>query len=222
LGDLSNCCALDVHQATMTAAVRDAEGKLLMESSLETKSEVLLQFFAGLRGTLHVTLEEGTWATWLYDLLRPHVAELLVSLLYRFYPQFNESPLPFIEALLLPWGGSEGPVGTLWVVAPSDRRKFELEDDYRTSSDCTCGAQPGETCESIGLPCPPYLAAPAPQLTVPYSNVTWKAIRALAPKLKTAIEAVRIWITARRNDAATAHDSRNLHSIAVHCKSGTT
>ncbi len=52
---------LDVHQATTIAAVRDSNGKLLMESILETKSEVLLQFFAGLRGTLHVTLEEGTW-----------------------------------------------------------------------------------------------------------------------------------------------------------------
>ena len=50
----------------------------LIESIVETKSEVLLQFFAGLRGSLHVTLEEGTWATWLYDLLQPHVAEVVV------------------------------------------------------------------------------------------------------------------------------------------------
>jgi hypothetical protein len=27
---------------------------------------------------LHVTLEEGTWAAWLYDLLKPHVTELVV------------------------------------------------------------------------------------------------------------------------------------------------
>ena len=27
---------------------------------------------------MHVTLEEGTWAAWLYDLLRPHVTEVLV------------------------------------------------------------------------------------------------------------------------------------------------
>jgi len=69
---------LDVHQTTTTAAVRDSDGKLLMESILETKAEVLLQFFAGLRGSLHVTLEEGTWATWLYDLLRPHVTRVVV------------------------------------------------------------------------------------------------------------------------------------------------
>jgi hypothetical protein len=69
---------LDVHRATTTAAVRDASGKLLMESILETKSEVLLQFFAGVRGSLHVTLEEGTWAAWLHDLQLPHVARVIV------------------------------------------------------------------------------------------------------------------------------------------------
>jgi hypothetical protein len=31
------------------------------------------------RGELHVTWEEGTWAAWLYDLLKPHVAKLVVS-----------------------------------------------------------------------------------------------------------------------------------------------
>jgi len=36
--------------------------------------------------------------------------------------------LPFIEALLLPWGETGGAVGTLWIVAHNDLRKFELED----------------------------------------------------------------------------------------------
>jgi hypothetical protein len=31
-----------------------------------------------LRGELHVTWEEGTWAAWLYDLLKPHVHQVLV------------------------------------------------------------------------------------------------------------------------------------------------
>ncbi len=31
-----------------------------------------------MRGTLAVTFEEGTWAAWLHDLLKPHVAELVV------------------------------------------------------------------------------------------------------------------------------------------------
>jgi transposase len=69
---------LDVHQATTVAAVQDANGKLVMESILETKAAILLQFLAGLRGSLSVTFEEGTSAAWLYDLLRPHVARLVV------------------------------------------------------------------------------------------------------------------------------------------------
>ena len=69
---------LDVHQATISAAVTDSQGKVIMESILETKASTLLEFFAGLRGSLFVTFEEGTWAAWLYDLLKPHVTEVLV------------------------------------------------------------------------------------------------------------------------------------------------
>jgi hypothetical protein len=49
-----------------------------MESILETKAATILEFFAGLRGTLCLTFEEGTWAAWLYDLLKPRVANLVV------------------------------------------------------------------------------------------------------------------------------------------------
>ena len=69
---------LDVHQATISVAVMDASGKLVMESILESKASTLLQFLAGLRGNLSVTLEEGTWAAWLYDVLKPHVTHLVV------------------------------------------------------------------------------------------------------------------------------------------------
>jgi transposase len=69
---------LDVHQATISAAVLDSTGKLVMECILETKAATLLQFIHGLRGSLHVTFEEGTWAAWLYDLLKPHVTKVLV------------------------------------------------------------------------------------------------------------------------------------------------
>ena len=69
---------LDVHQATISVAVMDSSGKVVMESILETKAATILEFFAGLRGALSVTFEEGTWAAWLYDLLKPHVAKLVV------------------------------------------------------------------------------------------------------------------------------------------------
>ncbi len=69
---------LDVHQATISAAVRDSIGSLVMEATLETKAETILQFISGLRGSLHVTFEEGTSAAWLHDFLKPHVTEVLV------------------------------------------------------------------------------------------------------------------------------------------------
>ena len=69
---------LDVHQATISVAVLDSKGKLIMESILETKATTILEFLAGLRGTLSVTFEEGTWAAWLYDVLKPHVDNLVV------------------------------------------------------------------------------------------------------------------------------------------------
>src|SRR5256885_10619961 len=69
---------MHVHTATISVAVRDAAGKLIMESVIETKSSTILQFIQGLRGDLYVTFEEGTWAAWLYDLLRPHVTNIVV------------------------------------------------------------------------------------------------------------------------------------------------
>ena len=69
---------LDVHQATISVAVLDSTGKLMMESILETKAATILQFFQGLRGSVYVALEEGTCAAWLHDLLKPHVTKVLV------------------------------------------------------------------------------------------------------------------------------------------------
>src|SRR5215831_12822411 len=69
----------DVHEATISGAVRDSTGKLAMEAILETKTETILQFVQGLRGSLHVIFEEGTWAAWLHDLLQPHVTRVVAS-----------------------------------------------------------------------------------------------------------------------------------------------
>src|SRR5437879_13670441 len=48
----------------------NSTGKLAMESIIGTKTATILQFIQGRRGDLQVTFEEGTWAAWLYDLLR--------------------------------------------------------------------------------------------------------------------------------------------------------
>ena len=69
---------LDVHRDTISVAVLDADGKLVMQSVIATGSSTILDFLRGPRGTLHVTFEEGTHSAWLYDLLVRRVAHVVV------------------------------------------------------------------------------------------------------------------------------------------------
>jgi transposase len=69
---------MDVHQATISVAVVDSSGKLIMECILETRAGTIVQFIQGIQGNLSVAFEEGTSAAWLHDLLKPHVHDLVV------------------------------------------------------------------------------------------------------------------------------------------------
>src|SRR5215469_11786648 len=74
----SKYIGMDVHKESISIAVRNAAGKIVMESVVETKANMILDFIDGLRGEVHVTFEEGTWSAWLYDLLKAHVTKLVV------------------------------------------------------------------------------------------------------------------------------------------------
>ena len=76
--DSAKYIGMDVHKESISMAVRNAAGKVVMECVIETKANMILEFVDGLRGDVHITFEEGTWAAWLYDLLRPHVTRLVV------------------------------------------------------------------------------------------------------------------------------------------------
>ena len=76
--DSAKYIGLDVHKESISIAVLNAAGKIIMECVIETKAINILQFLHGLRGDLHVTFEEGTWAAWLYDLIQPHVTRIMV------------------------------------------------------------------------------------------------------------------------------------------------
>jgi transposase len=69
---------LDVHQSSTVVAVHDARGKSQMECVLATEAEAMQDFLKGLRGTIHVTFEEGGQAAWLYEIVQPLVAEVIV------------------------------------------------------------------------------------------------------------------------------------------------
>jgi transposase len=70
--------ALDVHQATTVASVREQSGRVIARSILPTEQAALVEFFAGMRGSIHVAFEEGAQAQWLHDLLAPIVDRVLV------------------------------------------------------------------------------------------------------------------------------------------------
>ena len=76
--DRTKYIGTDVHQEAITIAVMNSSGKLVMESIVETKAATIVQFLQGLQGICRSRWKRGTWAAWLYDLLRPHVSQLIV------------------------------------------------------------------------------------------------------------------------------------------------
>lgn len=69
---------LDVHQASISVAVLGESGKLVMQSVIATRASAIVELLDGLRGTLQVTFEEGTYSAWLYDLLVRRVSKVVV------------------------------------------------------------------------------------------------------------------------------------------------
>jgi transposase len=69
---------MDVHVASIVIVVLNGAGKVVMESIIETGAETVRGFIKQLRGKVYVTFEEGSQATWLYDLVRPLVTEVVV------------------------------------------------------------------------------------------------------------------------------------------------
>lgn len=69
---------MDVHSASISVVVLDAAGKQLMEATIRTEAAAILDLIQGLKGAVQVAFEEGTHAEWLYGLLSPHVAKVVV------------------------------------------------------------------------------------------------------------------------------------------------
>jgi hypothetical protein len=69
---------LDVHQAATVTAVVEESGRQIGRSVVPTEATAIPDVFRGMRGPVHVALEEGTQAQWLHDLLVPVVAEVVV------------------------------------------------------------------------------------------------------------------------------------------------
>ena len=70
--------ALDVHQATTVASVREQRGRVIARAILPTEATAIVEFFRGMRGSVRVAFEEGTHAQWLHDLLAPIADRVIV------------------------------------------------------------------------------------------------------------------------------------------------
>ena len=69
---------LDVHSASSTAGVLSAKGRRLKTEVLETNGSALIGFLKTVPGNKHLIIEEGTHASWLHEILSPHVHDLVV------------------------------------------------------------------------------------------------------------------------------------------------
>jgi len=70
---------MDVHLATVVLAVLDTRGKCVCESVIETQGGTILEFIErALAGPSTWSLKRGRESAWLYDLLGPRVAEVVV------------------------------------------------------------------------------------------------------------------------------------------------
>lgn len=70
---------LDVHQATTVAVVKRENGQVIAREVLPTEAGALVGWVERLVGAVQVAFEEGTQAQWLYDLLGPRVARVVVA-----------------------------------------------------------------------------------------------------------------------------------------------
>jgi transposase len=74
----SKYVGLDVHLENTVISVRDDSTRVIARAIVATEAGALVGFCQQLRGSVHVALEEGTQAQWLYDVLRPVVDRVVV------------------------------------------------------------------------------------------------------------------------------------------------
>ena len=70
--------ALDVHQATVVASLRDEHGRVVMRATVATEAKAILRLVRSAGARVEVAFEEGTQAQWLHDLLLTLAAGVVV------------------------------------------------------------------------------------------------------------------------------------------------
>jgi len=70
---------LDAHASSCTVAVLGPSGKKLQSQVLETNAKILISFLQTIPKNRRLVFEEGTHSNWLYEVLAPHVQEVVVA-----------------------------------------------------------------------------------------------------------------------------------------------
>ncbi len=170
----------DVHAASVTFCVLDASGQQVRRDVVETNGKALVGYLQQLPGNLHLCLEEGEWSQWLYEILSPHVAELVV---YRSSTRKSGSKSDAIDA-----HGLAEKLRTGRIDRPvfKDARRFTaLRDRARAYTMLTRDVARVKSrlksfFRSRGLPCPGQAAFRTQQRT--------QRARALPPAAREAVD----------------------------------
>ena len=70
---------LDAHATSCTVAVVGPSGRRLGSHVVETNGQALVEQIRAIARPRHLCMEEGTQSAWLYEVLSPHVDELVVT-----------------------------------------------------------------------------------------------------------------------------------------------
>lgn len=70
--------ALDVHQSTSVATVRNEQGSVVLRATVPTEARSIVQLVRAAGPRVRVAFEEGTQSQWLHDLLEPHAEKVVV------------------------------------------------------------------------------------------------------------------------------------------------
>ncbi len=71
---------LDAHTSSCTVATIGQSGKRLRSQVVETNAKALIDVIRAVPKDRHLCLEEGPHSNWLYEVLSPHVQEIVVAL----------------------------------------------------------------------------------------------------------------------------------------------
>jgi len=101
---------LDPHGTSCTFGVIGPSGRKLRHDVVETNGAALVQYLRNVPGRKHLCLEEGTQSAWLYEILSPHVVEIVVAGISKSRGQKSDELDAFRRAEELRTGTIETPV----------------------------------------------------------------------------------------------------------------